>query len=648
MTIRTTLTTAAVAGLCLLAVCSNDTPTDAGNGSHTGNPMALGYLYTANAPAEDAVVELIPADANPWPGSGSLPKTYVAITNEHGAYEFDSVPEGTYNVWGEGDEGVSYEDSVFIAADTLTRIPDDTLRSPGCIVGRVALNPGDDPRTVLVLILGSSRMAAADSAGAFVLADLPEGRYAVRIFSWLDDYSPLDTVFTVTAGEYDTLADAVPLPMNALIPPSHVDGVYDTMSGVVTVTWSTVAGTAVAGYAVYRSEPGSGAPGILGYTEDTVFTDTVIPGPEDTLTRTYIYHVKTHDGNWTESTTFSEPDTVYAAGPGWLRVLFNWPDDAQLVVPGDTFALPLGYVSLGSDVEEMLWLLQATGDTLAIHWPGDREGTDTLVAALDSIGRHYIRVVATNASGTWQDSVEVFVDSTLSGVLNWQAITYFTAAQGDTAWAFGRDFGLWYDGTWGFGEFRDTVNAYLPPLAPTGFVVCGHPYSLRRCDDGPALTFGIRADSMGPGVDAAGVRLYRSTGTGAWEVYHACEIDTGDARLVVDERMVNVAGRQLVTMADTVPPSVSVLSDTAAGFVESVALTDTVQIADNVDNPTVIHVYSRPENTPRPMLYDTLSGGGTTLELTIPGGYVVSTGVTSLVIVSDGVHVDTLDLSRSP
>lgn len=229
----------------------------------------------------------------------------------------------------------------------------------------------------------------------------------------------------------------------------------------------------------------------------------------------------------------------------------------------------------------------------------------------------------------------------------WQPIRYFTAATNDTVRAFNNDVALWYDGNWGFGAFTDTVRAYVPSALPSGFAAVSAGMTLTTYEDGPSLSLALRYDSVPSGYRPEDVRMYALTGSGQWEVFHDYTLHTARGMVSVDERLVSLVGMPLILMVDLQAPSVQVQSDLDLAVAPNSILQDTIQVSDNVGNMIVTLLYSRAENAARPMLYDTLAGTNGTITTEIPGGYVTDDGgVRAYLVVSDGLHHDTVNISR--
>jgi hypothetical protein len=224
-------------------------------GTDTGNPNIAGVLYNKDGSrAKNAKVRVIPSDYNPRNGSSALMRFDSTTTDDTGGYYFDSLPADTYNVFGSGEKGVSYQDSIAVVQNAKIRIPSDTLKAPGSLQGVVRLQPGDDRRTVFVIMMGTTMWTMpVDSLGNFSLSNCAEGDYHVRVITTLDQYQPMDMVITVLSGKNTVLSDTIVQKYTGIPIPTGVRLVYDTLKQLVTLTWDKADPTLVKGYCVYRS-----------------------------------------------------------------------------------------------------------------------------------------------------------------------------------------------------------------------------------------------------------------------------------------------------------------------------------------------------------------------------------------------------------
>ncbi|MBD3240740.1 MAG: hypothetical protein GF331_09165 [Chitinivibrionales bacterium] len=239
------------------------------------------------------------------------------------------------------------------------------------------------------------------------------------------------------------------------------------------------------------------------------------------------------------------------------------------------------------------------------------------------------------------------IASVRTSAFAWQPIMYFREPVGDTAWANNHRIALWHDGSWAYGKVTDTVRAVRLPAVPQGMVSVGMPFMFTRCEAGPPLTLAVRYDSVPPGYRPEHIRLYRRNAEGHWLVFHDCMLLPGQSMVRVRIRMADVRRQPFALLIDRQPPSIQVHSDLGSPVLHAHAISDTIACADNIANLRVTLLYSRAANAPRVGRLDTLRARSAVVTTTIPRGYVTEDGgVRAWVVVSDGLHCDTVDLSR--
>lgn len=249
-----------------------------GNSSQTGNPLITGSLHNQDGSgAKNAVVTFVPANFDPRSGASSGLFIDSTITDDTGAYNFDSLPAGVYNVLGRGGSRLSYRRSFTVPGRMATVVPGDTLRDPGSIKGVVRLLPGDDSRTVFIIVMGTTVLTLPrDSTGNFELSGMAPGSYNVRLLSTLG-YKPLETVFTIVSGRETVLGDTIRLISTGIPAIGGMKIVYDSLLQKVTLVWNMPAeGRGIAGYNIYRRLPDSNMALLKENVSDTMFVDSTV------------------------------------------------------------------------------------------------------------------------------------------------------------------------------------------------------------------------------------------------------------------------------------------------------------------------------------------------------------------------------------
>jgi hypothetical protein len=271
-------------------------------GSMVENEILAGILYLADGtPAARANVRIYTVDHVPGQPEG-LPKSgkeqtlvYSTRTDAKGRYEVDSLPRGEYNILGQKDEQVSYQDSVYLSS-SLKSIDSDTLRESGSVTGWVRLQPNHSLETVTIQALGTNSFANADAEGKFTLGGLGEGRYSIRVLTTEAQYTPLYTSITARSGKEDTLADTLRLTYTGIPVVMGLQVKYDTLRGVATLSWNKVRYAHFQSYQIFRNLSSDLVPSSvpLSSSQDTVIEDTLYQSDNlaDSLVQRFQYRVR--------------------------------------------------------------------------------------------------------------------------------------------------------------------------------------------------------------------------------------------------------------------------------------------------------------------------------------------------------------------
>ncbi|MFC1586421.1 hypothetical protein ACFL5V_12810 [Fibrobacterota bacterium] len=401
----------------LIYGCFSDKPTETTSNTETENVATIaGRLVDENDnPAKNAKVTIYTADHNPNPVLAKKAEIIdIVRTDDNGEFQTDSLTNGFYNVIGEGDGDLSFEDSVEVSDDSATKLPDEILKAPGSLSGVIRLQPNHDSRTVFILVFGTSTFTApTDSVGNFKLENLAEGTYNVRILSTLDDYKPKDTTFTITSGEDETLPDTLSLDFTGIPVVTGLKIDYDSLNQVVTLTWNQVEEDLISGYHVYRKLPTTEEYSLAvdSLLTETTFVDNLSNGLEKGETYQYIVKAVDSDGNEglnsadvTAEIAFyvdAGKDTTYDLG---TQVVLKGQVNTQAITPveyrwdadGD------GTNELASDtVDSIVYVYPDTGTYRAVFAvdDGNRVYSDTVIITIT--GKEIIEILTTTVSGEW-------------------------------------------------------------------------------------------------------------------------------------------------------------------------------------------------------------------------------------------------------
>jgi hypothetical protein len=345
----------AAAFAMVLFECSGPTTSDLPAGEATA-PAITGKLLgpDGKTPAKGAVVTVRPARSIAAI-SGALGKAkrevLRAVTDERGVYAIAAIDTGTYCAEGADDRGNGARIDGFAVTcpSAAVVLPDDTLKTCGAIRGRIRLAAGGDLQAVFVLAFGCDRCAQVRADGSFLLRNMPEGVYDLKVACVNVGYGEYDsTAVAVASGDTTDIGLVTMNVLDAYIP-TNVSVAFDTLKLKATIRWDTCAGMKVIGYQLYRVDRDS-SPNQYDktpYCSDTslrhgVFVDSIL-----NQGHTYVYCVAAVTGNPGDEQLGppSAPVTFVASG-GYLPFdTLAPPDSLRLRYPLDVAANVRGEIA---------------------------------------------------------------------------------------------------------------------------------------------------------------------------------------------------------------------------------------------------------------------------------------------------------------
>ncbi len=168
-----------------LLLCTRESRV-AGGGSEgeARSASVTGQVFSQNGgmPASNAAVILRQSGFLADTGANVSSAVINDTTDGEGKFRVDSVDTGDYAVEVNDLHGNA---ALFHAAvamkDTLVWVGTDTLRRTGTIRGTISLPPGSGSAPVHIQVYGLERVTTVDSAGNFILGDMPAGTYIVHV-----------------------------------------------------------------------------------------------------------------------------------------------------------------------------------------------------------------------------------------------------------------------------------------------------------------------------------------------------------------------------------------------------------------------------------------------------------------------------------
>jgi hypothetical protein len=221
------------------------------SGTEVTNGNCVGKIYNPDSTvAADALVRLIPADYNPYSQTrGIIDST---VTDKDGNYSFVVFKPDYYNIIAEKGTASCIQDSIPVFTDSRVVVDNDTLRISGKLSGVVRLMPGDDKSRTVILIPGTNVYAVpSDTSGNFEMPLLPEGSYALQIFTTLDGYCVFDTNVIIREGgqtHVDITLPSVNAPSIA-----NLIATYDSSTMYASLSWPMPDTSKFFAYALYRT-----------------------------------------------------------------------------------------------------------------------------------------------------------------------------------------------------------------------------------------------------------------------------------------------------------------------------------------------------------------------------------------------------------
>ncbi len=408
--------------------CLFESDKETKRGTIVDNELRVGFVYLADGtPAKGARVRLFPVDHLPDSGAPA----FSDFADEQGKYQVDSLVRGEYNVLSELKGQYSFTDSVFISEQTTT-ISNDTLGAPGSVAGIVGLQPNHDPITTTVQVMGTNAFANVEGDGHFRLNNLARGTYTLRVLTTLLEYPPLYKTIRVEGGKVDSLKDTLWLPFTGIPVVREIAASYDTLNGIMHLSWKPVAYRNFSEYLIYRDPANAVSLSYLpiGITTDSSYADTLVRSTlnfpysqSDPSGMRYRYRVRIRSrsdqiGLGYEFAEVSAPPPSAAATTINASVTsVRW--DAEKSV--DSTEVVAQLESTGRGLAEVTWALGRPDSIIATTTlGGQRQATALLKFGWPKEGIYGVYIKVKDVGGTvWNKTVWVMSNRGPEISLNW-------------------------------------------------------------------------------------------------------------------------------------------------------------------------------------------------------------------------------------
>jgi PKD repeat protein len=261
---------------------------------------------------------------------------------------------------------------------------------------------------------------------------------------------------------------------------------------------------------------------------------------------------------------------------------------------------------------------------------------------------YYVSLWVRRSGGKWTAPTPLGMDSVRVPPFTWQNVVYFSK-ENDTVFAFNNK--VWLLNSPGdLSSTHNTVVYFAPaPAVMPGLFPASIGFTFKKTVGGFPFYVGLKVDSVPAGYTFGDVRIYHLTSAGLWVLdNHPFSADSASRYVSV---LTNQLDLPFMAMVDTMKPVVTGPGNVGDPVVADLSISDTVIIHDNIANVTWRYKtakggasFTSGDISQGGMLSDTTD----TIAVTIPGEFVnQDNGVRAFFIVSDGIHIDTLVLSRS-
>jgi hypothetical protein len=311
----------------------------------------------------------------------------------------------------------------------------------------------------------------------------------------------------------------------------------------------------------------------------------------------------------------------------------------QIGVRYSLTGIPMADTGVAPDVGDVRGVL----DTISFALKGQPTYNATYYLSL------WLRALSQNSSGPWAAPTDSSTGSFLLTPQSWAAVTFFQGT--DTlVTAFGGKVLLLRPpaAIWGQNvpPNTDMLDAYTPVLAPgSGMINTGMGFSFRQGAQCPPLYIGIKPGVLPTGIDSLSqLRLYRDSAGIFIVMRDSVHVSGG-----VVWALANNLTLPFVLMADMAHPKITFSSpaDTSAVLVALTPAGLHFSISDNIANVIWTIRYGKGNTGYDAYKSATLSSTSDSTIVLFPADMASPDyGLRAIIIVSDGVHLDTINVSR--
>jgi FlgD Ig-like domain len=347
------------------------------------------------------------------------------------------------------------------------------------------------------------------------------------------------------------------------------------------------------------------------------------------------------DSSAVKALNFAGVCPVFDTSTNTIRI--GWTMNRNAAGAPDSLDIGISYSIVSATADTVVYgnnvIVQASAntDTVAVKLHEDLVFNAT----------YYVKLWLRNPGGMWTDPGAGSACTVHVPSFTWQSIVYF-AKDPDTVYAFNREIRL-MNQPLDVSTNQNIVRYVVPPSAATGnftLVSVGFEFSVK--DRGTPIYVGLKVDSVPAGFALTDVRIYRDSAGRMLLSREATVYDPANRYVSI---LTNDYDYPFVAMVDRQTPACQPLSNLAAYVAASKPVFDTVVVRDNIANCSWRYLTARggdPYDTSTVKVGGFLNDTSETLRVMIDSNFVTQdNGVRALLIVDDGIHYDTVNLSRS-
>jgi hypothetical protein len=347
---------------------------DRSAGTNDETTTSVARIYQPDGkPAAGARALLYPSGDTTQIPSG---QAFVATD---GSVTLPAVTKGWYNVVITDQNGRAVLIDSILSTGGSPALPSDTLRNTATVVGQILVQPQHSPQIAWVQLPGVGVYANLDTVGRFRLNGIPAGQLTLAALTREEKYTNAFVSFRTVPDSTIDLG-TIDLPFTGLPVVQAIRTRYDSLEGVLHVSWNRVRAHGVQGYVV------DGLPN-TSFTTDTALTiryfspydsGSLSNGWFDTTTKKVSFTVRVQDSTDALGPKWEKPNltlrSMYTAQRG------RWTWTALSKLPGllndrtrlDTVANHLVKWSPGDSASSWNLWTSADGLTWTQLWTNQR------------------------------------------------------------------------------------------------------------------------------------------------------------------------------------------------------------------------------------------------------------------------------------